>query len=178
MMMGGMSGSAGGSMANSGSMGMDPMMNMGGQMGNMPPAGYGGWASAPGYGYPGYANGMNGMANGAHGATSTHGAVTGANGAVNGVLGFDLVSLLSGLLNFAINIFVILLVVGLIVGAVVFLKRYLFDGNSELAGIFTPKVKAACTKCGSILQTEWKCCPNCGEAKVTVQPQVSKPQTV
>ena len=98
-------------------------------------------------------------------------AAAGANSGLFGGGGLDLNSLLGGILNLAIDIFVILLFVGVIVGAVVFIKRYLFDG--ELLAV---KPKAVCARCGQSLRADWNACPNCGEPKVV--PVQAAPQTV
>jgi len=63
--------------------------------------------------------------------------------------------------------------VGLVVGAVVLIKRYVFDGD-----LLAIKPKTGCTKCGQALNSDWACCPKCGETRsVPVQPLVANPQT-
>lgn len=138
MMMGNM---GGGSMGG-GSMGMD-MMNMGG--GSM---------------------GMNGQAMGQMNMGTNMGmgyqGMQQGSGLFGG--GLNITSLLTGILNFAIELFVILLVIGVIVGIVVYIKRALFDGNCPVTGTFTAP-KTVCTKCGTVLKSDWNCCPKCGEVK-------------
>lgn len=184
MMMGGMGGSGG-------SMGMDSMMNMGGgasgsmNMGGGPAASMNMTGNMANMGNmqgmagmdPSAMNGMaNGMANQVQGVQNGMQGMPGIDpnaiaGANNGLLGGGLDSLLSGILNLAIDVFVILLFVGLIVGAVVFIKRYLFDGE-----ILAVKPKAVCARCGQSLRSEWNACPKCGEPKVV--PVNAAPQTV
>lgn len=184
MMMGGMGGSGG-------SMGMD-MMNMGSSMGssgmgNM--AGMSGSGSMAGMPMQGMANGSmqwnwaadpNAMAGMNHGAMSgmvdpnTMAGMNNGAGSLLGTGGFNLSSLLGGILNLAIDIFAILLVVGLVVGAAVLIKRYLFEGNS-----LAPRTKATCVNCGQTLNADWNCCPKCGQSKVVTQTAVAaNPQTV
>ena len=182
MMMGGMGGSGG-------SMGMDSMMNMGGgasgsmnmgggtatsmnmtgnmaNMGNMQ-----GMAGMDPSAMNGMANQMPGLQNGMQGMAGMNpNAFAGGNSGLLGG-GFDLNSLLGGILNLAIDIFVILLFVGLIVGAVVFIKRYLFEGE-----FLAVKPKVVCARCGQSLRSDWNACPKCGEPKVV--PVKAAPQTV
>lgn len=187
MMMGGMGGS-GGSMGSGSSMGMMDMdmMGMGSSgMGNMAGmSGSGTMAGMPMQGMPmqGMPNGyMQGMANGSmnHGAMqgmydpSAMAGMNNGTGSLLGTGGFNLNSLLGGILNLAIDIFAILLVVGLVVGAAVLIKRYLFEGD-----LFAPKAKVACVNCGQVLNADWACCPKCGQAKVVPQPVAANPQTV
>ena len=96
-------------------------------------------------------------------------------GAKNGLLGvgsgLDFNNLLGGILNLTVDILVILLFVGLIVGAVVLVKRYLFDGT-----LLATSSKAACSKCGQTLRSDWNTCPKCGEPKaaaVNAAPQTA-----
>jgi hypothetical protein len=157
MMMGGMGGSGG-------SMGMDSMMNMGGGASGSMNMG-GGAASMNMTGNMANMGNMQGMPG------MNPNAFAGGNSGLLGGGGFDLNSLLGGILNLAIDIFVILLFVGLIVGAAVFIKKYLFNGE-----ILAVKPGAVCARCGQTLRADWNACPKCGEPKVV--PINTIPQTV
>ena len=171
MMMGGMGGSGGSGM------GMD-MMNMGnmGNMGNMQQGmgGMQGMSQMQGMPY-GNMQGMSGMSHGAMQGMYDPNAMAGMNQGTGllGGGGFNLNSLLSGILNLAIDIFAIMLVIGLVVGAAVLIKRYLFESD-----LFAPKTRVACVNCGQVLNADWACCPKCGQAKVVPQPVAVNPQTV
>ena len=145
----------------------------GGQMGQM-----GSQMGSGGYGP------MYGVANsGAMGNMGNYGAQQGVAGygsqGINAGLGnLDFNSLVSGLLNFGIKIFLVLLFVGLVVGAVLFLKQYLMGTNGKMATVATANRGLTCTKCGHALQTEWYCCPKCGQTKPAPQEPVGAPTTL
>lgn len=148
------------------------MSQIGGQMGQM---GAGGYGSMYGMADPGT---MGNLAN--QGAAQGFGGF-GTNGIGARIGNLDFNSVVTGLLNFGIKLFFVLLLVGLAAGAVVFLKRYLLSNpNGNTATVSAANKGLTCVKCDHILQTEWMCCPKCGERKAPAAqlPVTLSPQTV
>lgn len=77
------------------------------------------------------------------------------------------------LLLIIIKVLKVILVIGLVVGSVVAAKKYLF-GDEKIDFSFSTKEEPStceCPGCKAKLQVEYKFCPICGTARITVVEQ-------
>ena len=106
--------------------------------------------------------------------TEMMGMVSGGTGTLAAGVGFNLSSLLAGILALLIKLLSWILVIGLIVGIWIVVRDYLFvDGDNPFTAISNnlAGMRKSCPQCGSKVNPNWTYCPECGQPLTRISKQ-------